>query len=413
MFISNKIRQKSNIYFGWYVLIGAGLVQLVSNASGSLGLSMFIVPMKNELNFSMTLFSGAISSGSILAAISAIPIGFLFDLKKTRYVLIFSIILMGIATYAMSYVNGWISLYILVAITRMLFSTPMMIGGSVITAKWFVVERGKANGILYAFHSAGMIIFPVLASIFIINFGWRQAWEYLGIIVVLVALVPAILFIYEEPESLGIKFSAKPKDDEGNNNFSVQDALKTKSLWIISIGTGILYFFHSGINTHQAAFLQDRGISLGLSSLVISVNAISTGIGSIVWGLICDRVNIKYAFSSVFICSMLAIISLIFTYNIFLAILASVFFGFAMGGMLTVPSVAYANFFGVNSLGKIRGITHPFSTAGAAIGVMVSGIIFDIYGSYSLAFWIYFIISIVMFVFSLFLSKPISTKSQF
>ena len=78
MFISNKIRQKSSIYFGWYVLVGAGLVQLVSNASGSLGLSMFIVPMRNELNFSMTLFSGAISSGSILAAISAIPIGFLF-----------------------------------------------------------------------------------------------------------------------------------------------------------------------------------------------------------------------------------------------------------------------------------------------------------------------------------------------
>jgi MFS family permease len=80
--------------------------------------------------------------------------------------------------------------------------------------------------------------------------------------------------------------------------------------------------------------------------------------------------------------------------------------------MLTVPSVAYANFFGVNSLGKIRGVTHPFSTAGAAIGVMVSGIIFDIYGSYSLAFWIYFIISIVMFVFSLFLNKPISKNPQ-
>jgi len=43
---------------------------------------------------------------------------------------------------------------------------------------------------------------------------------------------------------------------------------------------------------------------------------------------------------------------------------------------------------------------------------MVSGIIFDIYGSYSLAFWIYFIISIVMFVFSLFLNKPISKNPQ-
>ena len=61
---AKKINDKSNLYFGWFVLIGVGLVQLVSNASGSLNLSMFIVPMSEELGFSRTLFSGAISMGA-------------------------------------------------------------------------------------------------------------------------------------------------------------------------------------------------------------------------------------------------------------------------------------------------------------------------------------------------------------
>ena len=82
-----------------------------------------------------------------------------------------------------------------------------------------------------------------------------------------------------------------------------------------------------------------------------------------------------------------------------------------MGGMLTVPAVGYATFFGTNSLGKIRGFTNPLSTAGAALGVMVSGIFYDIFGSYVNAFWLYFYISIGMFVLSLFLSKP-SSKSN-
>ena len=215
-----------------------------------------------------------------------------------------------------------------------------------------------------------------------------------------------MIFIYEEPGSLGIKLKNDEKIKNNLVNFSLGEAARTKSLWIIAIGTGVLYFFHSGINTHQAAFLQDRDISLGLSSLVISFNAISTGLGSIIWGLICDRVKIKYAFSGVFASSMLALLILIYTFDVYMAILASIFFGFAMGGMLAVPAVAYANYYGTDSLGKIRGITHPVTTAGAASGVMVSGIIFDIYSSYTSAFWIYFLMSIFMVFFSLFLDKP-------
>jgi cyanate permease len=61
-------------------------------------------------------------------------------------------------------------------------------------------------------------------------------------------------------------------------------------------------------------------------------------------------------------------------------------------------------------LGKIRGITHPVTTIGAASGVMVSGIIFDIYSSYTSAFWIYFLMSIFMLFFSLLLNNPVNKK---
>ena len=407
--IANKFDQKTNAYFGWCVLCGVGLVQLVSNASGSLNLSIFIVPMSADLGFSRTLFSGAISAGSVLAALFSIPIGFLFDLRKTRQVLIASVILMAAATYSMSLINEWILLYLLISITRMLFTTPMMVGGSVIVSKWFMLKRGRANGILYAFHSIGMIVFPVFGALFIVSFGWRDSWVYLSYIVLL-ALLPVLIFVYEEPKELEI---AGHYDDLSNldTDFSLREALNTKALWIISFGTGILYLFHSGINSHQAAFLQERGISLGLSSLVISINAISTGLGSVFWGYICDKFSIKYAFSSVFVCSLIALLLLIYTNEINLAILSAVFFGAAMGGMLTVPAVGYATYFGTNSLGKIRGFTNPLSTAGAASGVMVSGIFYDIYGSYVNAFWLYFIISILMLIVSLFLNKP-SIKNQ-
>ena len=402
---AKKINDKSNVYFGWLVLIGVGLVQLVSNASGSLNLSMFIVPMSEELEFSRTLFSGAISMGSIIAALFSFPIGILFDIKKTRQVLILSVILMSIATYAMSLVNEWILLYVLVSITRMLFNTPMMVGGSVIVAKWFSNSRGKANGILYAFHSIGMIVFPVLGALFIVNFGWRDSWIYLSFIV-LIALIPVIIFVYEDPSILSIKNVNENYNSSLSNEFSLKEALNTRALWILSIGTAVLYLFHSGINSHQASFLQERGISLGLASVAISINAISTGLGSVCWGYICDKFSIRFAFSSVFVCTLFALLGLIYTHDINMAILSSVLFGAAMGGMLTVPSVAYASFYGTNSIGRIRGFTNPLSTIGSAAGVMISGVIFDIYNSYLLAFWFFFVVSIIIFIISLFLRNP-------
>ena len=59
------------MYFGWYVLVGIGLVQIANTAAGSLNLSMFIVPMSDDLKISRTIFSGAVSIGSVLAAISS------------------------------------------------------------------------------------------------------------------------------------------------------------------------------------------------------------------------------------------------------------------------------------------------------------------------------------------------------
>jgi MFS family permease len=58
----------------------------------------------------------------------------------------------------------------------------------------------------------------------------------------------------------------------------------------------------------------------------------------------------------------------------------------ALGGILVVPPVAFADYFGRRSLGAIRGVTEPFTSLGQAIGALLSGAIFDITGSYVLAF---------------------------
>jgi MFS family permease len=63
-------------------------------------------------------------------------------------------------------------------------------------------------------------------------------------------------------------------------------------------------------------------------------------------------------------------------------------FGLANGGFTTLFPVVSAELFGLVSLGVIIGGLAIFATLGEALGAPVSGAIFDITGSYRIAFLI-------------------------
>ena len=84
-------------------------------------------------------------------------------------------------------------------------------------------------------------------------------------------------------------------------------------------------------------------------------------------------------------------------------------FGAAVGGIIVVPPVAYADYFGRKSLGAIRGLTEPFLALGQAIGSVLSGVIFDITGTYKGAFILYAFLGLAV-TFLLLFAKPPKVK---
>ena len=84
----------------------------------------------------------------------------------------------------------------------------------------------------------------------------------------------------------------------------------------------------------------------------------------------------------------------------------SVLFGFGVGGLLSVPPVGYADYYGRRSLGVIRGVTEPLTTIGQAIGALVSGIIYDLTESYQLAFMAFTVMGGLATVLVLFARPP-------
>ena len=185
--------------------------------------------------------------------------------------------------------------------------------------------------------------------------------------------------------------SAGPAPADGAEaQWTARQAMRTPALWVLAIGTGFLFLLQSGTNVYQADLLRSRGLDLELAQLSIVVNAAGTGLGSILWGRVVELLRVSYTYALAALVMTLGLAVFIVADTALLGFLAAGLFGIAVAGILVVPPVAYANFFGRQSLGTIRGVTEPFTSLGQAIGAVSSGLVYHFAGgSYTGAFVAY------------------------
>ena len=391
-----RLANRLPFFYGWSILFAAGSSMVVRNAAASLTLAVFIFPMSEDLGWSRTLIAGAASFGGLVAMVASPITGWALDRYGARVILTVSVIALGLATMSLAWATAPVAFYLAYGAGRVLFASPLNIGCSVVVSRWFVKKRGKATGMLFMSHSLGMITFPLLAGLIIKYRGWEDAWLVLGALVFVLALGPVSMLVRQDPESMGLLPDGDLPDqtDEGQEetpateeaNWTLREAMHTPTLWLLAISTGSLYLLQSGTNIHQAAFFLDQGLGVGVSAASISMNAVFTGLGSLFWGWVVDRLPVRYTYAGVALMMAAALVMFTMADTVIEALIVASIFGTAVGGILVVPVVAYANYFGRGSLSTIRGVTEPFVSLGQAIGGLFSGIIFDVTGSYKLAF---------------------------
>ncbi|MQG56415.1 MAG: MFS transporter [SAR202 cluster bacterium] len=414
---AERLARRTPFFYGWVVLFSAGSSMFVRNAAASLTLAVFVYPLSQELGWSRTLIAGAASAGGLVASATSPGIGWLIDRYGAKIVLATSVFVLGLATISLAWAVAPLTFYLAYGAGRMIFSSPLQIGASVVVSRWFIRMRGRAVGLLSLTHSAGMVLFPLIASVTIAYRDYQSAWIVLGVMAWVIALPPVILFIAETPEDVGLApdGDSAPVDSDAADSGqpSAQDpvwtagqAMRTKTLWLLAVGVGLLFVIHSGTNIHLVAYFRDQGLGETIAASAISVMAVSMAASSVPWGWIVERLPIRMSFMLTAAAMAAASVLFISADSTEEAYAYSAVFGFALAGLLTVPPVAYADYFGRLSLGTIRGVTEPFMSLGQAIGAVVSGAIYDVTDSYTIAFLTFATLGVATMAGIAFASKP-------
>ena len=391
-----KLVTRLPFFYGWTVLFAAGSSMVVRNSAASLTLAVFIFPMSEDLGWSRSLIAGAASLGGLVATVASPVVGWALDRYGARVILTGSVLILGLSTVSLAWATVPIAFYLAYGLGRVIFSSPLNIGPSVVVSRWFVRRRGQATGFLFLSHSLGMITFPLIAGLVIKYRGWEDAWIVLGVLVWILALGPVSMLVRQTPEEVGLlpdgdlpKPQARGAETSvvtEEQNWTLREAARTPTLWLLAMATGSLFLLQSGTNIHQGAYFLDQGLGVGVSAATLSLNAVFTGVGSIFWGWLVDRVPVRFTYAGVALMMAVALILFPMADTTVEALIVASIFGAAVGGILVVPVVAYANYFGRRSLSAIRGVTEPFVSLGQAIGALFSGIVYDVTGSYKDAF---------------------------
>ena len=419
-----RLHQNPNFYYGWIIVVVVAIGGLVQTAEAYPVLGVLLKPMTEEFGWSRSTFAGALTVGTLFGGLIAIFVGPSLDRYGGRWIITIAFLIIGLALILMSRITTLWQFYILQTIARMMNMGVVILGLQVIIPKWFIYGRGRALAFSQLGMTLGNIGVPIYIQMTTATDGWRSASMILGFAVIIVSIPVFTIFLRRKPEDMGLLpdgvvyqeyterldktviteheiSSAKPFEI----SLSVREVVKLRSFYLLLAASGILMFVAPGMFLHLMSYLTDNGLSPRVSAMVMAVVSGSGAVGSIWFGTLADRHNPRFLLAAGLALMGLGYLLLIFSHSIGPAFAWAVYMGVVQGGVFTTIQVVWANYYGRESIGGIRGVVWPVQTTAAAIGPLISALMYDLYGGYAFVFALCALLSILGGL-SVLVSKP-------
>ena len=168
--------------------------------------------------------------------------------------------------------------------------------------------------------------------------------------------------------------------------FSLQQAIHARQFWTLGAILFCFLFAAEAIMVHIVPHAIELAISATTAANILAVIGGANIVGMITVGSASDRIGNKLALIICFILMSIALVWLVVIKEVWMFYLFAAILGFAGGGIPVLMSPMVAELFGLSSHGVILGSIMFISAIGGATGPILTGHIFDIIGSYQIAF---------------------------
>ncbi|MFC1899082.1 MFS transporter [Chloroflexota bacterium] len=388
--MKHPVDNKNRRFFYGYIIIAAGILAGICIIGQQSVLGIFFKPISEEFDWTRATTSVVVPIYSLVMGISSVFMGRLTDKYGPRLVFIIAALAGGSGIMLMSQIRALWHFYLfsgfMWGITMGAADVPI----STTVSRWFVRKRGMMVGITKAGAGVGMMLFPILANLFSSASGWRSAYLYLGSIVFSGILVAAFATKRDPAEMnfLPDGNTTQPTNETAAqiSDYSLKDTLSSKQFWTFA---GVWVIFLSCVQvtmTHLVNHVTDLGISSAASALIISVIGGFSILGRLSLTSLSDRIGPKSAYLIALALLASSMLWIQFSREVWMFYVFAAIYGTAHGAGFSLLAPMLSKLFGLNSLGTIMGFIILSGTIGGVFSPIAAGMIFDVTGTYYIAF---------------------------
>ena len=400
--------EQSARYYGWLVV---GVMFLTMSFGGSIvgTFPIFYVAFLEEFGWSRAETALAFSASMVTFALMAGVVGAMVDRWGPKVVMPVGIALLGAGLALTSTTSSLVTLYVYYGVISALGITMIgFVPTSTVVSQWFIKRRATAMGVALSGRNFGSMLFVPLAAFLIGWIGWRLT--YIAFAVGIVAfLFPLNLFLHNNRPYSFIDMS----EDRERKNWTLRQALWHPVFWFFFVSGMAQGVGFSVIGIHQVAHMVDVGFSKIMAASLLGIFAILRALGGVSGGWIADRFGRNRTFVSMSLLSIVGVYCLMvatpekWLYIYFFVL----FFGISGGARGTVFVALKADMFPGSSFGRILGVSLVGTGIASGFGPWLAGYIFDVSGSYQIAFWFVIAMNLLSIIFVV-MAVTVSKREQ-
>ena len=379
---SPPLRELTGRQWQW---IGAGFAMTFASMGGQ---TLFIAQFNSDIRafFQLTdgQFAGLYTLATIFSAVLIALIGQVTDKFAPRLLAIICTIGLVLMALAMSMVNHWLVLCLVLFGLRFFGQGMLPHIAQTAMARWFNRFRGRALAFSQMGYTTGEAMLPFIVTSALVVFTWREIWAFSAALM-LFLLLPLIFFLLRDPPD-GKK--AKARGDV--NPDATSDAQLTGAEWSRSkvLRDPLFYALVFGAMTlpalatiyffHQAHLVGVKGWSVTAYTAWFPIMSITGVSVSILTGFLVDRFAAFRLLPFMYVpigiaCLIMATQSNVWAIPLFLLVLA-----IGSGMAPSIFGALWAEMYGTTHIGAVRSLAIAVMVFASAAGPGIAGALIDL-----------------------------------
>ena len=391
-------------FYGWKFLAAVWVVYCLLQGIVLYGASVINTFAMLDLGFSRGTLGAATTVYQMCGSIAAPFVTWFINKRGIRASMVVgSVVIIASSVVLAVFVTGgagYVAAYGLITGFGMAMAgmLPLQVGVN----HWFREKRALAMAVSLTGSGIGGFLSGTIFNWINSSFDWRACWWFV-VVSTIATIIVVLVFVVNKPSDIGQipdgrDYGHEPASKRFSKvykvvgNVPVKAILKDRRVWLIMASLVFMRFSYNICVTQGMAHLIDQHLdTIVAASAVGSMTLVGVG-GRLIAGVIGDKVEPRLIWAGGMVIMAFGIVALWFATDAVHMWLYAALVGIGFGFSYVTSTVLIANYYGADSYTLLMSFMFPAQFILGALGPTFAGVVYDVTGTYSLAF----LVSIVM-----------------